>query len=79
MPGLLHDWRDIHPPSCGLVGSNAWRYINMTDNREKIREEMREFSEQVQRDYIELIRLFPENRGKEQEIVQNHLSSEAID
>ena len=43
------------------------------------REEMREFSEQVQRDYIELIRLFPENRGKEQEIVQNHLSSEAID
>ena len=50
----------------------------MTDNREKIREEMREFSEQVQRDYIELIRLFPENRGKEQEIVQNYLSSEVI-
>ena len=51
----------------------------MTDDREKIRKEMQELSEQVHRDYIELIRLFPENRGKEQEIVQNHLSSEVIE
>ena len=51
----------------------------MIDNREKIRKEMRELSEQVQRDYIELIRLFPQNRREEQEIMQNHLSSEVID
>ena len=51
----------------------------MTDDREKIRKEMQELSEQVQRDYIELIRLFPENRGKEQGIVQNHLSNGVID
>jgi hypothetical protein len=51
----------------------------MIDNREKIRKEMQELSEQVRRDYIELIRLFPENRRKEQEIVQNHLSSGVID
>ena len=51
----------------------------MTDDREKIRKEMQELSEQVQRDYIERIRLFPENRGKEQGIVQNHLSSGVID
>ena len=62
-----------------LVGSGAWRYANMTDNREKIRKEMQELSEQVQRDYIELIRLFPQNQREEREIMQNHLSSEVID
>ena len=51
----------------------------MIDTREKIRKEMRELSEQVQRDYIELIRLFPQNQREEREIMQNHLSSEVID
>ena len=51
----------------------------MTDDREKIRKEMQELSEQVQRDYIELIGLFPQNQREEREIMQNHLSSGVID
>ena len=75
----LNDRHDICRNPGRLVGSDARRYINMTDDREKIRKEMQELSEQVQRDYIELIRLFPENQREEREIMQNHLSSEVID
>ena len=51
----------------------------MTYDRDKIRKEILELSEQVQRDYVELIRLFPENQRKEQEIMQNNLSSGVIE
>lgn len=75
----LHDRHDIRRnPNC-FVSSDAWGHINMTDKQDKVRQDMRELSKQVHRDYIELIRLFPENQRKEKEIVQNHLSSEVID